>query len=271
MAEVDVLNADFARSDPDAFARILAGGDADEINTVLERLSPAVAATIIARLPVSLIATLVDSNKEAFNAWLVDSPIDTAIALLAQVPREISLALVNSLDDRVRRRRFLQYLRYPAHSVGALVSDVPLKFQSDMPAKQVVDELRQRGGEDPGPAIVVLADGSYLGLLDMWRLLTSTSVTGPVRAYVHAAAPLHAETPVASAITDPNWHEHNWLPVVDHEGRILGGVTRARLFGALEHRVSDRARGSLFTLLRSELPHVTGQLVSHAGARRKPS
>ena len=160
MAEVDVLNADFARGDPDAFARILAGGDADEINTVLERLSPAVAASIIARLPVSLIAELIESNKEAFNTWLVDSPIDTAISLLAQVPREISLALVNSLDDRVRRRRFLQYLRYPAHSVGALVSDVPLKFQSDMPAKQVVDELRQRGGEDPGPAIVVLAAGS---------------------------------------------------------------------------------------------------------------
>ena len=271
MAEVDVLNADFARSDPDAFARILACGDADEINAVLERLSPALAASVIARLPVALIAALVDSDKETFNTWLVDAPIDTAISLLAQVPREISLALVNSLDDRVRRRRFLQYLRYPAHSVGALVSDVPLKFQSDMQAKQVVEDLRQRGGEDPGPAIVVLADGSYLGLLDMWRLLTSTAVTGSVRAYVHAASPLHAETPVASAITDPNWHEHNWLPVVDHEGRILGGVTRARLFGAIEHRVSDRERSSLFTLLLSEVPYVTGQLVSHAGPQRKTS
>lgn len=271
MADVDVLNADFARNDPEAFARILARGDAVEISEVLERLPPAVAASVVSRLPVPLIEDLIDHNEDAFNTWLVDTPIDTAIALLGRVPREMSLALVNSLGDRIRRRRFLQYLRYPTHSVGALVSDVPLKFRSDAPAEEALEELRELGGEDPGPAVVVLEDGSYLGLLDLWKLLTGTPVTGAVSNYVLAASPLHAETPAASAISDPNWNKHNWLPVVDYEGRILGGVTRARLFGAIEHRVSERVRGSLFTLLLSEMLYVTGQLVSRASVRRKSS
>lgn len=271
MADIDVLNADFGRSDPDAFARILARGDADEIDEVLEHLPSAVAATVVSRAPVPLIEALIDRKVDDFNTWLVDTHIDTAIALLSRIPREISLALVNSLDDRVRRRRFLQYLRYPAHSVGALVSDVPLKLRADAPAEEALEELRGLGGEDPGPAVVVLEDGSYMGLLDMWKLLTGTPVTGAVSTYVLAASPLHAETPAASAISDPNWHEHNWLPVVDYEGRILGGVTRARLFGSIEPRVSERTHNSLFTLLLSEMLYVTGQLVSRASVRRKSS
>lgn len=268
---VDVLHVDFARSDPDAFARILARGDIDEINSVLQRLSATVAASVVSRLPVPLIEGLLDCNEDAVKTWLCDTPIDTAIALLSQIPREISLALVNSLGDRVRRRRFLQYLHYPAHSVGALVTDVPLEFQAEMPAKAALVELRKLGGEDPGPVVVVLADASYLGLLDKWKLLTNHPVTGPIRNYVLVAPPLHAETPVASAISDPSWHEHNWLPVVDHERRILGGVSRARLFGAMGHGASEHARGSLFTLLLSEIPYVAGQLVSRAWVRRKAS
>ena len=190
---------------------------------------------------------------------------------LSQIPREVSLALVNSLDDRVRRRRFLQYLHYPAHSIGALVTDVPLKFRSDVPAEEALEELRKLGGENPAPAVVVLADSSYCGLLDIWKLLTSTPVKEFVHDYVLAASPLHAETPVASAISDPSWHEHNWLPVIDHERRILGGVTRARIFGAIERRASENARSSLFTLLLSDMPYVTGQLVSRAWARWKSS
>jgi len=271
LTDTDALHADFARSDPAAFARILSRGDIDEIDAVLMHLSPAIAASVASRLPVPLIESLLDRNEEAMNAWLSDAPIDTAIALLSQIPREISLAVVNSLSDRVRRRRFLQYLQYPSHSVGALVTDVPLRFRSDMAAEAALDELRNFGGEDPDPAVVIRADASYLGLLDIWKLLTSASVTGSVSDYVLVAPPLHAETPVASAVSDPKWHSFNWLPVVDHERRILGGVSRARLFGAMERRVSEDARGSLLMQLLSEIPYVAGQLVSPAWVRKKSS
>ncbi len=271
MADIDVLHADFARSDPGAFARILARGEVDEVNAVLKQVSPAIAATVVARMPVSMIAALFNDDEDAMRVWLSDSPVDMATALLSQIPREISLVLVNSLDDRVRRRRFLQYLHYPAHSVGALVTDVPLKIRADAQAADALEELRKLGSAEPGPAVVIHADASYLGLLDMWKLLTSGSVSGTVNNYVLAASPLHAETPVASAVSDPSWHEHNWLPVVDHEQRILGGVTRARLLGAIGREANERASNGLFTLLLADVPYVSGQLISRAWVRWKSS
>ena len=271
MANVDALHADFARSDPDAFARIISRGDVDEINAILERLSTTGAATVVSKLPGALIETLLDRDENSVKAWLSNAPIDTAIVLLSHIPREISLPLVNALSDRGRRRRFLQYLQYPAHSVGALVKDVPLKFRSDMPAREALEELQEFAGEDPGPVVVISANASYVGLLDIWKLLTSPAVAGTVNDYMLVTPPLYAETPVASAIADPNWQEFNWLPIIDHERRILGGVSRASLYGAKERSANRQESGSLIALLLSELPYVTAQLVSSAWGRRKPS
>lgn len=272
MADVDALNADFARKHPDVFASILARGDEKEITTVLDRLPPAIAMSVASRLPASRISELLSSDEQTVMTWLADAPVDDAINLLGQIPRERCLVLVNSLQDRDRRRRFLQYLRYPSHSVGALVTDVPLKFASDIAAEEILEELREIDTDTTGPAVVILTEGRYLGLLDVWKLFAGEPVTGPARNYVIAVPPLHAETPVASALSDPNWLVYNWLAVVDHEHRVLGGVSRARLFGSVRRRVAGGRRSAgVFAALTRDLFYVSGQLLDRVWAGRKSS
>lgn len=270
MSDIDALNADFARKHPDAFANLVVRGEDEEINAVLNRLPPAIAVMVASRLPVSRMSKLLNDHEDAVGSWLADAPVDDAITLLGRIPRERCLALVNSLPDRERRRRFLQYLKYPSHSVGALVTDVPLKFAADIPAEKVLAELREIDTDTTGPAVVILSEGHYLGLLDVWKLYAGEAVTGPIRNYLIAAPPLYAETPAASAISDPSWHTYNWLPVIDHEQRVLGGVSRARLFAATKRQTSGRRRSAgVFEALSKDMLYVSGQLLDRAWARWK--
>ena len=126
MTEPDFLNADFARKHPDLFARSLGRGEAEEIAAVLEALPIAVAASIVSRLPASKVQALQALDQQLDEKWLANAPVEDAKTLLSRMPRERSLMLVNSLTSRKRRHRLLQYLNYPAHSIGALVTDVPL-------------------------------------------------------------------------------------------------------------------------------------------------
>ncbi len=272
MSDVDALNADFARKHPDTFAGLLVRGEDAEIRDVLDRLPPAVAVTVASRLPVSRMSGLLNIDEAAVGRWLATAPVDDAITLLGRIPRERCLTFVNSLADRERRRRFLQYLKYPSHSVGALVTDVPLKFAADIPAEKVLEDLREIDTDTTGPAVVIISEGRYLGMLDIWKLYAGVAVTGPVRNYLTAAPPLHAEMPVASAISDPSWHTYNWLPVIDHERRVLGGVSRARLFAATERRTSGRRRSAgVFEALGREMLYVSGQVLDRVWTARKLS
>ena len=242
MADIDPLSLDFAVRHPDSFARILGRAAFAESAQVVESLPPQRKAAIVARLPAVRIIELLDSGGHEPAEWLVDAPFDDAVTLLSRIPRERRLALVNSLSDRARQRRLLRHQQYPLHSVGALVSDVRVRLSAESPAADVLAELRELETEDPGPIVVVDADGRYLGGLDRWRLLMQDPPAGNVKDYLVKIKALRPEMPVAAVATDVEWHARNWLPVIDHRQRVLGAVMRAAVFRA----AGAGARGARF-------------------------
>lgn len=232
MAEIDPLCGDFARKHPKEFAKVLGRGELPEIVRVLKLMPASVAASVVARLSSSSGDAVLLSSQESSAQWLADASYEDAISLLGRMPREHCLVLVNSLADSKRRRRLLQFLRYPAHCVGALVTDVLVRLSADTPAVEALHELRALQTGKPGPIVVQHADGRYLGILDLWLLISRDPPSGPVREYASHVPAMFPETSLANAALDPNWQQHNWLPVVDHDQRVLGGVSRDRMFGA---------------------------------------
>lgn len=264
MAEIDPLNTDFAKRHPDAFAKILAKGNVDEIAALLGKLPPDAAASIVARLPASRVNMLLASGHAAETRWLSNAPLKDAVTLLSRIPRERSLALVNSVRNRERRRRLLQFLKYPSHSVGALVSDVPVRLTADTRAKEVLAELRAMDTTDPGPLIVVQPDGRYLGMLDLWALVVKDPPTGAISEYTIAAAALHPETTLESAVQNPAWHDFNWLPVIDHAKQVLGGVSRSSVFNAARKEIrGQRQWGDFLSVLIVDVIQTLGGLIEH--------
>jgi Mg/Co/Ni transporter MgtE len=262
MSDLDPLEADFASKYPDSFARVLGRASSDDISTVLNKLPPAVKASIVARLPGSLMNQLLDSGKHTPVQWLADASFDDAVTFLSRIPRERRLALVNSLGDRQLRQRLLRHEQYPTHSVGALVSDVLLRISLDANAADVVHELREMEGDDPVAMVVVDSDGRYSGLLNLWRLLASDLPVGKIRDYIREIEAIYPETPIASAVQNEAWLKYNWLPVVDQKQRVLGGVSRAKLFrAATANRTREQSAANVIFELLTESVYAFGALL----------
>ncbi|MDX1517611.1 MAG: hypothetical protein R3288_12280 [Woeseiaceae bacterium] len=269
MADTDVLNADFARKYPDKFARLLGRGDGTEISQVLKKLPRPVAASVVARLPASRIDLLLGAGESDAAQWLADAQFNDAVALLSRIPRERSLVLVNSLKHRERRRRLLQYLKYPAHSVGALVTDAPVRIGSNDAVDDVLKELRTFDRDEPRPVVVAAPDGTYFGMLDPWRLLTGEAPHGTVADFVAKVPAIYPETSLAAAVKDPGWSDHSWLPVIDHERRILGGVSRSSVFTAATKIAHDARPGrDVLSVLVGDVVHLFGELLTRSLAKR---
>ncbi|NNF16406.1 MAG: CBS domain-containing protein [Gammaproteobacteria bacterium] len=272
MSERDLLNSEFASKHPDAFAKVLGRGDPGEIAVILESLPPATAASIASRLPASRIKTLLASDDHSKARWLADAPLDDAKTLLSRIPRENSLALINSIPSRIRRRKLLQYLNYPAHSLGALVTDVAIRFSSEMSAADVLAELRSIDTGNPGLIAIVRPDGRYLGTLDLWALLVSDDPVGPIRKFSVRTPTMHPETSLITAAQDRYWHSNNWLPVVDHENHLLGAVSRSSiLLATVQPEARARSNSKLFTLLVTDVMRLFGRVLDAMIVRRSKS
>jgi Mg/Co/Ni transporter MgtE len=257
--EARTLNAQFARKSPAQFARIIGAREIDEIRTVLDALPAELQASIGARLPARKIQAMLDTAQTDVASWISAGRFEDAVTLLSRVGREKRLALVNGIRNEQRKRRLLRSLQYPNHSVGALVQDVNIHILAEARAADVAQEIRALGESDPGALVVTDAADRYVGMLDAWKLLSAAQPDGSIRSYLDAVSAVHPEMPISAVAASPDWHTSTWLPVVDHDQRVLGAVSRERLFAAAGPATESRPRDILFDLL-DELVHVAGTL-----------
>ena len=268
MDEIDRLSLDFAARHPDSFARILGRGAFDECEAVIESLPADRKAAIVARLPAARIRQLLDSERHVTTDWLTDAPFDDAATLLSRISREKRLALVNSLGDRDRQRQLLRHLQYPAHTVGALVVDIPLRLSAESLAKDVVDDLRELGTDAEGPVVIVDAEGHYIGVLDRLQLLLRSPPTGQVDDYRVAVKAIRPETPVSAVAMIDAWHTRSWLPVVDHQNRVLGAVSREKVLRAVgSHPGSPTGGGDILLDLLADVVYLSEAVLLKALSR----
>lgn len=262
MGDIDPLSLDFATRHPDSFARVLGRGDPEEGARILESLPAERKASIVARLPAARIQQLLNSGQHQPELWLAKAPFDEAVTLLSRIPAERRRALVDAVPDKERLKRLKQHQRYPAHCAGALVGDIPIRLGADSLAADVLAELRDLDADDPGSLVIVDKEGRYLGILDRWRLLMQSPPIGQVGDYLIEVKAVRPETPIVTLVQDEIWHSRHWLPVVDHRQRLLGGVSRQRVFRASGSQMAEagRSSGGLFDLF-DDLVHMFGALL----------
>lgn len=257
MADFDPLSLDFATRHPDSFARTISRAEPPEVAKLIAKLPESLRAGIIARLPGSHIEHLTAAAENRPAEWLAAAPFDDALSLLSRLPQEQRLDYINAVGNRERRQQLLRSQRYPAHSVGSLVGDLPIRISIEASAVHVLAELRRLDSDDPGPLVVVDDAGRYLGIIDRWRLLIGNPPAGLIKDYTISLAALLPETSVAAAAAMPEWHTRNWLPVVDHRRRVLGAVSRDKLFAAAaEHGDATRRSGNALLGLLTDVVYV---------------
>ena len=269
MSDIDRLSLDFAARHPDSFARILGRGDFEDCERVIDSLPAERKAAIVARLPAARISQVLASERQNPGDWLVEAPFDEAVTLLSRIPRDKRLALVNGLQDRERQRQLLRNQQYPAHSVGALAGDIALRVVAATPASEVLAEIRDLDLDAQGPIVVVDAAGHYLGALDRWRLALRAPAAGIAEDYLVPLKAVRPETSVTAIVMKDEWNTRNWLPVIDHRRRVLGAVSREKVFRAADALSgSEPGGGDILLGLLADLVHFCDEVLERAFLRK---
>jgi Mg/Co/Ni transporter MgtE len=264
----DVIIEDFAKQLPAQFAAELARGAPDEVVDVLAGLPPNLAIVVATVLPPSRFTAITAGESVRLREWLEAADVDTAIAFAARLPRDRCLELVNSLEDRSLQRQLLRVLRYPPHCVGAVVAGETIQVTGETAVVDLLDELRDLGRREETPMVVLDEQDRYQGKLDLWRLLLKGGSTGRAGEFVVSVAALRPETTILDARTANQWRGHHWLPVVDHDNRVLGSVTRGALDAYLAEAPEPLIDGVVN--LTEELFRVSGNLLSGVFSGRGP-
>ncbi len=226
----DGLLDDFARNAPENFAKTLAETSIEDIAAVLDQLPEASAAAVLAKLSSHMMDELLTESSPNHLAWIARSSLDDAKAILAQLPRERRTNLVRKLPNGNQKIALKRFLSYPNHSLGRYVSNEVIVVPEDTPTDKLLDTLRTNS---PAlPVVIVDDDGRYVGLLDTRRMIADNS-NHSAKKYANPVNPLNAESPLRDALEAVQWQWHSVLAAVDHEGHVLGVITREKLLKSL--------------------------------------
>jgi len=239
MSDSDRLTLTYANRYPEKFAAEIAAAPDSERLDVLLGLTAAAAGRVTARLPAGVFRKICSEQREHLITWLNASSFDDAVALLVRLPRTEQRTLVGLITDRSTRRRLRQFLNFPSHSVGALAVELPMRVLAETPLHDLLIELTGLGARREQPIVLTDADGLYAGILDIWRLALTDTVSGTAADCSLRIEAVQPELSVLNARNLRQWHRHAWLPVVDHEQRVLGIVTREQILGTTETIHSD--------------------------------
>ncbi|MEQ9641539.1 MAG: hypothetical protein RIM84_16060 [Alphaproteobacteria bacterium] len=195
---------------------------------VLTRLSPAVAAACLEALPPAVAAR-----------YLGDMPRRAAASLLRQVDAGRRGELLHALKAPTRMQ--LQViLHQPSHRVGAWIDTNVATIETGTPVSLARQRLTH-ADVPPGAVYLVDAAQRLLGFVSVRRLLTLAGTDTVDDAAMPARGVLRANGSTESALDEPAWDEVDSLPVVDHDGKLIGNIRHAALRRAQQQQQAAAA------------------------------
>jgi Mg/Co/Ni transporter MgtE len=235
MVELPQLTLAFLRERPESAARAIEGLPVDD------------AATILGTVPVRIAAPVVGAMSSAAAARAaLKLPAETAAAICESLPWADASALLRQLDADGRSAlleqlpttlasRFRRSLAYVEHAVGAWIEmDLPVIVED----RTVAEATRLlEGHRQYSASHLLLSDQAQrsTGIVSLASLLRAEPDTELTVLAQRDCRPVRDMAPVATVAALPDWEATSILPVVNHRGELLGGITRRTLNAALRN------------------------------------
>ena len=166
-------------------------------------------------------------------------PLETAVRLVGSMPRRAAASALRRMDAGRRsgilhglstptRMQMQVILHQPSHRVGAWIDTNIATIESGTTAVLARQRL-SHADVPPGAVYLVDADQRLRGFVSMRRLLTLPDQLMVDEAAVPSRGVLRANGSTDSALEDSAWDEVDSLPVVDHDGKLVGHIRHAAL------------------------------------------
>jgi len=221
----------FATRDPERFAELL--GRSDDVGSTLAILTDipdGMECDVVSRLTPEASTRLLNGLTDTvLTGWLETAPVDAGRRLLARIGGNRSSRLIEAVEDRSKRRELKRLVGYPRGSIGELIQTQMAAVKDNTPSGDIGTEIRNQGGDNAGPVVVERRDGTFRGVLDFAALALNRDPAATAADFCVPVRPVFPDSPLASLESAPEWAGMASLPVVDHEGRALGYVSRSVL------------------------------------------
>jgi len=233
VAELPDLTLAFLQKRPDSAAR------------TLETLSATAAAEVLDSVPVRIAAPVVAAMSAVSAARCAQSlPAEVVGAICTSIPWADAAALLRQLDAARRdsilstlpatmARRFRRSLAYAVESVGAWVElDVP-SIVEDRTVSEAQRILAASAGYAASHLLVTNEHQMYTGAVPLAALLTASPTAGLATLADRTCRAVRDSASLASISKSHAWDALTLLPVINHRGELLGGITRRTLNHAI--------------------------------------
>jgi len=274
MSELPELTLAYLRQRPESAARALEGLASEEAAVIMLRAPSRIAAPVLAAMTTLCAARCVARMPPDVAAAHCDElPWSDSAGVLRALDRSARDALLSELPEG-KARRFRRSLDYVDDTIGAWVELDAASMPAD---RSVADADRLLAGTpNYAESHLLLTDASqrYVGAVTLGSLLSSVPAASLEMMAVRDIRPLRDTASLASALAAVDWERSTILPVVNHRGELLGGLTRRTLRRALQD-MNEAGRDeslSLFShLLKAYLSSGEGLLRLLLRAPRGPA
>lgn len=200
---------------------------------ILESMLPYHAAKCMDNLPVHSAARYVGALEARFAASILRHTNEpTREAVIAAMPRT-SAARVSVL------------LRYRLSVIGAWLNPTILVLPLDCRIADAKERLLADGFADYHRIYVVDANRRLKGFVRMIRLMQGDNARQLSEFLESLPTPLRANATLEMALDDPNWRNHDYLPVLDRQENLIGILRYADLRAAVSKPKLQALNGDL--------------------------
>lgn len=219
----------FCENHPSDAASILVRLPPEYVAGFLSSLSPAQGINLIQHMPTAYAAQLLSYFENEYSARLLShADFSTAARLLRPLPSRQREQLMTRMDA-AQTVQLSRILNYPPGSVGNLVEIPVFTALEDWTVKHAQREIRKIRRRSLFDFPVVDHQHRFIGSVTLHTLLTArdNSRLGELCEAKDLVLPAYATT--ASILHHPAWEKTLSIPVIDHDGILLGLLHRAAL------------------------------------------
>jgi len=227
---------------PDDTARLIETSDDEETAAFLAASTPARTVSILRRLTPDRGARILALLDDALTRAVLGSlNPNQAAAMLARLDDEERERCLESIDE-ILAKDLRDLISYPPETAGSLMDPRATSFRPDATVRDIVRRLRRfRNRKNVQDVFVVDSDGRLTGAVPLQSVVLASD-SERISALADTA-PICVNAVSSREEITQTFEEHRVgsLPVVDHEGRLIGVLRQRELIQAAKEQATASA------------------------------
>lgn len=244
MANPQVLTQAFIVGHPAEAARVMEELPVADASALFAEIPARIGAPVLsAMLPPAAARVLRALTEAQILALLTAAGTQTAVSMLRHMPDParsrliVGLPTVSALASRV-------LLGFPEDSIGAWIDPEVIALPPGTRVAEALERIRHGQETEIERIMVVDAERRLTGEVTLEALLHASEMVTIATLMRPTIATLAAMMPIAAAAELTSWERTSMLPVVDHDGHLIGVLRQSVVVRALHDRTRQAHTGS---------------------------